>query len=56
MASWFDSQSILNGNIPGVAALAEAKSYAEAEAVLQDLANVFLENTSLLASELTRPC
>ena len=47
MASWLESTSI-----PGVdvrAALADATTYASAEAVLQDLAKVFFENTSLLA-------
>jgi PAS domain S-box-containing protein len=48
MASWLHST-----NIPGVdlRALGDATAYADAEAVLQDLAKVFFENTSLLPGQ-----
>lgn len=49
MASWLESTAI-----PGVdirSALGDATTYAGAEAVLQDLAKVFFENTSLLAAQ-----
>jgi PAS domain S-box-containing protein len=51
MASRPESFSILSGENSSSADLfREAVSYSEAEAVLQDLAKVFFENTSLLAS------
>ena len=48
MASWLQ-----NTSIPGVdlRALGDATAYADAEAVLQDLAKVFFENTSLLPGQ-----
>ena len=52
MASWSDSHQGMNDDSQSPAALfPDGESYAEAEAVLQNLASVFLENTSLLSSD-----
>jgi PAS domain S-box-containing protein len=50
MASWSENHSVMSGNPKGGAGLFPEAGYAEAEAVLQNLANVFFENTSLLSS------
>ena len=50
MASWFENPMISGSNNPGVAAGdASFAAYQDAEDVLHNLANVFFENTSLLA-------
>lgn len=51
MASWSDSLPISTDDTSAATALLpDGASYAEAEAVLQNLASVFLENTSVLSS------
>ena len=50
MASWSESHSTFDDDSRNAAGLFQAgASYAEAEAVLQNLANIFFENTSLLS-------
>ncbi len=52
MASWPESYSVLTGDGQHPAeVLGQATTYAEAEAVLEDLARVFFENTSVLAAQ-----
>ncbi len=52
MASWSDSQSAPDDTPLGPTGIfPEGTSYEEAEAVLQNLASVFLENTSLLSGD-----
>ncbi len=52
MASWSESHREMNDTSSSLAALIpDGASYAEAEAVLQNLASVFLENTSLLSGD-----
>ncbi|MFZ0312723.1 MAG: PAS domain S-box protein [Candidatus Korobacteraceae bacterium] len=49
MATWHDSYSVLSGKDRSPASvLGQATTYAEAEAVLEDLARVFFENTNVL--------
>ena len=50
MASWSNRQPVRADDSPSAAGLfPDGASYAEAEAVLQNLASVFLENTTLLS-------
>ena len=52
MATWPDSYSVLSGKDRSPASvLGQATTYAEAEAVLEDLARVFFENTNVLAAQ-----
>jgi len=52
VASWSESYSSLNDDVQSAASLGQASTaYGEAEAVLQDLAKVFFENTNLLLTD-----
>ena len=50
MATWPNTNSVLSGGSPA-SVLEQATTYAEAEAVLEDLARVFFENTDILAAQ-----
>ncbi len=52
MATWSNGHSVGNGgNRSPASVLEQATTYAEAEAVLEDLARVFFENTNVLAAQ-----